>query len=120
MLTRARRHKDYLNFMLPGVGQLYLEKPNQILFFLDVTIKSYILNLDSGMSFLKRCYSKDWWDRPTDYDPIDLFRSMILMVSLGITSITEWANYLRSYDVLSIVSGFEPGMTHSVGTFYEF
>lgn len=29
MLTRARRHKDYLNFMLPGVGQLYLEKPNQ-------------------------------------------------------------------------------------------
>ncbi len=119
MLEHVRIHEEYLGFMLPRIRKLFLEKPGQVLLYLDAALKAYVLNLDRGIEILQGCYSKDF-GRPADFDPADMLRSLVLMVSLGITSITKWANNLANCDVLAVLSGFVPGKTPSVGAFYDF
>ena len=119
MLDHVRTHEDYLCFMLPRISKLFLEKPGQVLRYRDAVLKAYVLNLDRGIEILQGCYSKDF-GRPADFDPADMLRSLVLMVSLGITSITKWADYLSENDVLAVLSGFEPGKTPSMSAFYDF
>jgi len=85
--------------MLPRLRELFLEKPRQVLLYLDVVLKAYVMNLDRGIEILKSCYSKDF-GRPADFDPVDMLRSLVLMVSLGITSVPKWVNILKHNDVL--------------------
>ena len=89
MLDHVRTHKEYLSFMLPRIRKLLLEKPGQVLLYLDAVLKAYVMNLDKGIELLQLqgCYSKDF-GRPADFDPADMLRCLVLMVSLGITSIT--------------------------------
>ena len=119
MLDHVRTHEEYLNFMLPRIRRLFLEKPGQVLFYLDAALKAYVMNLDRGIELLQGCYSKDF-GRPADFDPGDMFRSLVLMVSLGVTSITKWADSLSKSDVLAVLSGFEPSKTPSMSAFYDF
>ncbi len=119
MLARVRTHEEYLGFMLPWIRKLYLEKPGQILFYLDAALKAYLMNLNGGIEILQECYSKDF-GRPADFDPLDMLRSLVLMVSLQITSVTKWADNLANSDVLAVLSGFEPGRTPSAAAFYDF
>lgn len=119
MLDRVRTHDEYLCFMLPRIKKLFLQKPGQVLFYLDAALKAFVLNLDNGIELLKGCYSKDF-GRPVEFDPVDMLRSLILMVSLQITSVTKWAENLANSDLLAILSGFEPGNTPSAGAFYDF
>jgi len=119
VLDHVRTHEEYLNFMLPLIRRLFLEKPGQVLFYLDAALKAYVMNLDRGIELLQGCYSKDF-GRPAEFDPADMLRSLVLMVSLGITSITKWVDKLGKCDVLAILCGFEPGKTPSVGAFYDF
>ena len=90
MLDRVRTHEEYLCFMLPRIKTLFLQKPGQVLFYLDAALKAYVLNFDNGITLLKRCYSNDF-GRPAEFDPVDILRSLVLMVLLQITSVTEWA-----------------------------
>jgi len=53
-------------------------------------------------------------------DPLCVLRSLIFMVMANETSITRWAKRLRSDEFLSVIAGWEPGKSPSVGTFYEF
>ena len=119
MLDRVRTHEEYLGFMLPRIKTLYLQKPGQVLFYLDAALKAYVLNFDNGITLLKRCYSNDF-GRPAEFDPVDMLRSLVLMVSLQITSVTEWAKKLANSDVLAILSGFDPDNTPSASAFYDF
>ncbi len=119
MLDHVRTHEEYLNFMLPRIRRLFLEKPGQVLFYLDAALKAYVMNLDRGIELLQGCYSKDF-GRPAEFDPADMLRSLVLMVSLGITSITKWVDKLGKCDVLAVLCGFEPAKTPSVGAFYDF
>jgi len=119
VLGHVRTHEEYLRFMLPRIKTLFLEKPGQVLFYLDAVLKAYVLNLDRGSDILHRCYCKDF-GRPADFDPTDMFRSLVLMVALQITSVTKWVDSLAKSDVLALLSGFEPGKTPSVGAFYDF
>jgi hypothetical protein len=98
--------------MLPRIKKLFLEKPGQVLFYLDAALKACVLNLDNGIELLHACYSKHF-GRPADFDPADMLRSLLLMVSLKITSVPKWANDLAKSDILAILSGFEPGKTPS-------
>lgn len=107
VLDHVRTHEEYLDFMLPWIRNLFLEKPGQVLLYLDAALKAYVMNLDRGIEILQGCYSKDF-GRPADFDPGDMFRSLVLMVSLGVTSITKWADSLSKSDVLAVLSGFEP------------
>ena len=119
MLDHVRTHEQYLCFMLPRIRKLFLEKPGQVLFYLDAALKAYVMNLDRGIEILQGCYSKDF-GRPADFDPVDMLRSLVLMVSLQITSVTKWANKLTKSDVLAVLCGFEPGKTPSMSAFYDF
>ena len=119
MLDQVRTHENYLSFMLPRIQKLFLEKPGQVLLYLDAFLKVYLMNLDEGAELLKGCYSNNF-GRPADFDPGDMLRSLVIMVSLKITSIPEWSNKLAKSDVLAVLSGFEPGKTPSVGAFYDF
>ncbi len=49
-----------------------------------------------------------------------MLRSLLAMTLSGVTSIDEWVALLRSFPSLAIISGFLPGDTSSVGTFYDF
>ncbi|MDO9535787.1 MAG: transposase [Bacillota bacterium] len=119
MLDHVRTHEQYLCFMLPRITKLFLEKPGQVLFYLDAALKAYLLNLDRGIEILQGCYSKDF-GRPAVFDPVDMLRSLILMVSLKITCVSKWADDLTKSDVLAILCGFEPGKTPSAAAFYDF
>jgi hypothetical protein len=119
VLDHIRTHEDYLSFMLPGIRKLFIEKPGQVLFYLDAVLKAFVLNLDNGIDLLQGCYSKSF-GRPADFDPGDMLRSLVLMVSLKITSITEWADKIQKSDVLAVLCGFVPGNTPSMSTFYDF
>ncbi len=119
MLDHVRTHEEYLCFMLPRIKKLFLEKPGQVLFYLDAALKACMLNLDRGIELLQGCYSKDF-GRPADFNPADMLRSLILMVSLKITSVTEWSDKLAKSDVLAFLSGFEPDQTPSAASFYDF
>jgi hypothetical protein len=52
--------------------------------------------------------------------PEDLLRSLVAMVLAGVTQIDVWVERLRSEPFYAIVSGFRPGDTPGVGTFYDF
>ncbi|MBS4023375.1 MAG: hypothetical protein KGZ79_13295, partial [Dethiobacter sp.] len=60
MLVRVRTHEEYLGFMLPRIRKLYLEKPGQVLFYLNAALKAYLMNLNGGIEILQECYSKDF------------------------------------------------------------
>ena len=119
MLEHVKNHDEYLCFMLPRIRKLYLEKPGQVLFYLDAALKAYLLNLDRGIEILQGCYSKDF-GRPAVFDPVEMLRSLVLMVSLKNTCVTKWADDLSKSDVLAILCGFTPGRTPSAAAFYDF
>jgi hypothetical protein len=52
-------------------------------------------------------------------DPTAVLRSLILMIYMREDSITNWAETLKSEPLYAILSGFEPGNTPGVGTFYR-
>jgi len=49
-----------------------------------------------------------------------MFRSILAMVLLGVTSIGEWVAFLRSFPSFPIISGFLPRDTPGALTFYDF
>ena len=52
--------------------------------------------------------------------PSSMQRSYLLSIDFKVTSITEWAAQLKINPLYAILSGFEPGNTPGVGTFYDF
>lgn len=76
------------------------------------------LNFDPISNRLIGLYSTDRRGCPP-YDPVALIRSLLLMFSLGFTSIAKWEAHLKSSPMEAIVCGFEVGNTPSVGTYYN-
>lgn len=52
--------------------------------------------------------------------PSDMLRSFLLSLEFRVTSFTKWAAQLKLNPLFAIVSGFTPGDTPGVGTFYDF
>jgi len=52
--------------------------------------------------------------------PSDMIRSILLSLKLKITSLTKWVKMLRRVPAYAVISGFTPGDTPGVGTFYDF
>lgn len=76
------------------------------------------MNLDPAIPFLLSLYSS--LGRPAEFDPVDLLRSLVLMVHFKVFSVTKWVEMLHSDKVLAVLSGFIPGKSPGVGTFYDF
>lgn len=85
----------------------------------DTICKALLLNLDKAIPLLTPCYSANK-GRPVEYPAVHMLRSTILMVSMGITSLTRWAQKLACNPLLAVLSGFDPSQTPSVSNFYAF
>ena len=75
------------------------------------------LDLSFTDTFMADKYSKFG---PAPRTPSSMQRSYLLSIDFKVTSITEWAAQLKINPLYAILSGFEPGNTPGVGTFYDF
>ena len=78
------------------------------------------LNLDPIRDDLIALYSKSGHGNP--HDPMTLFRSLLLMLALGETSVNKWVALVRGDDTLARLCGWNPEVreTPGVGTVYRF
>ncbi len=113
-LPKIRTHKDYQEFVKE---QLTLRGIDVPFIFRDVFIKLFHLDLSPVSLILKERYSHQG---ASARNPQDMPRSLLAMTLLGVPSIDEWVDFLRSFPSLAIISGFLPGNTPGVGTFYDF
>lgn len=113
-LPKVRTHRNYQEFVKEQLTPGKIEIP---IIFRDVFIKLFHLDLSPVSLILKDSYSHQG---PSARDPQDMLRSLLAMTLLGVTSIDESVAFLRSFPSLAIISGFLPGDTPGVGTFYDF
>ena len=80
--------------------------------------KLWITDLSGTATFLKDQYGRRG---PKPIDPDCMLRSYLLMLlTRQGYSITRWVDELRRVPLYAILSGFEPGKTPGIGTFYDF
>ncbi len=77
------------------------------------------IDLDPLRPMLTALYSSATRGRPP-FDPVRMFRALLLMSLLRETSITNFAEKLRQKPRLATLAGFAPFETPCVGTFYLF
>jgi hypothetical protein len=81
--------------------------------------KVWLLDLSPAIPILKPCYS-DGPRGKSPRNPLAMLRSFFVMGISGCTDITKWVTSLRSRPILAILSGFAPGDTPGIGTYYDF
>lgn len=94
-------------------------RKNIVLSKIEKTFIVYHLDLSPVEECLKSLYSPDPRGRKPR-DPVCMLRSIIIMILEGETSITKWAETLRTDNFLSELSGWVSEKPPSVGTFYKF
>ncbi len=119
MLKSCRSHEKYQGFLKQHIPALYHADPNRLVSFSKHLSALWLLDLDPAIPYFIEHYSA--CGRPAVFDPIDLFRSLVLMTKTrNHFGITEWSQALRNDRVLATLSGFFPDKTPSVGAFYTF
>lgn len=118
MFPIVRSFKGYQDFVAQQLKTFY---SNNFLFLLPadwvLINKFWLTDLSRTSDILKLSFSKFG---PQPHDPADLFRSYLLMLQTGETSITKWVDQLRRVPLYAIISGFVPGGIPGVGSFYDF
>jgi Transposase domain (DUF772)/Transposase DDE domain len=87
--------------------------------WLDATLILLRLNPDPLVPMRMQLYSTSPRGRPP-YDPLAMFRALLLLTLLRYTSRETFALALRQKPRLAIIAGFQPFATPAVGTFYLF
>ena len=54
------------------------------------------------------------------FDPLAMFRSLLLMHQRGVLRITDWAEQLHTQPILAVLAGFEPDQPPAATTLYDF
>ena len=113
-------HKVYQDFVIEQLQRHY--SGTGILTLLDkdwlLISKLWITDLLGISSILQDSYSLRG---PQPRDPSAMLRSyLICLLTNPEKSITDWVDELRRVPLYAILSGFEPGDTPGVGTFYDF
>ncbi len=133
MLIVQNSHQQYQKFVETYLDMLYIQTNQHVTLF---ERQSYILkfwdaDLTGIVTILKPFYSKSNKGIPPK-DAVALFRSLLLMTEVGVTSISKWVKELRSTPIYAIISGFIPTCCKpseynayfdklpGVGTFYDF
>lgn len=110
------RHAEYKEFVLqnfrehPACASLRQKD-------LDAYIRFANLDLTPADKIMRDCYSKYG---PNPRMPSDMLRSLLLCIFRRVSSLTKWAEELKTQPSLAIISGFEPDNVPGVGTFYDF
>lgn len=110
-------HADYQNFVVTNLRKYYPVPDALARSTWDIIERFWNLDLSFTDTFMADKYSKFG---PAPRTPSSMQRSYLLSIDFKVTSITEWAAQLKINPLYAILSGFEPGNTPGVGTFYDF
>ena len=113
MLGKWSSHKEYQEFVVSELSELARLNPYALLEYEKEISKLFILNLDLLRPVIAPLYSVT--GRPSNLQP-NIFRSFILMGSLGFT-IDKWYVKLKNNYVLRVLIG---GKIPSLGSHYDF
>lgn len=118
MLKCWTSHTSYCNFISNGIPTLSSSDTKRLKKKYQTSLaKLTSLDLDSLHDLLAPYYSST--GRPALYQP-EIFRSFLLMIDTGETSIRKWVDTLRSDDLMAFMIGCIPGSTPSIGSHYDF
>lgn len=110
-------HKEFQDFFV----SLFLQHfPDPFTLFRQIwqaIVQFWNLDLSETGSILADTYFKY---EPVPCTPFCLLRSYLLSLKLRVTSITKWTAMFKECPLYTVLSGFTPGDTPGVGTFYEF
>jgi len=87
--------------------------------WLDAALILLGINLCPAKHILESLYSPDPRGQKP-FEPVRMLRALLLMIILGYTRISQWAEELRAKPRLARIAGFEPYDTPATGTFYAF
>ena len=110
-------HVDYQHFVVSNLRKYYLDPDALARSTWDIIERFWNLDLSFTDTFMADKYSKFG---PAPRTPSSMQRSYLLSIDFKVTSLTEWAAQLKMNPLYAILSGFEPGNTPGVGTFYDF
>ncbi len=110
-------HADYQHFVVTNFRKYYPDPDALARSTWDIIERFWNLDLSFTDTFMADKYSKFG---PTPRTPSCMQRSYLLSIDFKVTSLTEWAAQLKMNPLYAILSGFEPGNTPGVGTFYDF
>ena len=110
-------HADYQDFVVTHLCKYYPDPDALARSTWDIIERFWNLDLSFTDTFMADKYSKFG---PAPRTPSSIQRSYLLSIDFKVTSITEWAAQLKINPLYAILSGFEPGNTPGVGTFYDF
>lgn len=113
MLGKWLSHSEYQKFVISELSDLARVNPHALLEYQNEISKVFILNLDLLKPIIAHLYSTT--GRPSNLQP-EIFRSFILMNSLGFT-LDNWLVKLHNNYVLRVLIG---GVVPSLGSHYDF
>ena len=110
-------HADYQHFVVTNLRKYYPDPNALARSTWDIIERFWNLDLSFTDTFMADKYSKFG---PAPRTPSCMQRSYLLSIDFKVTSLTEWAAQLKMNPLYAILSGFDPGNTPGVGTFYDF
>ena len=119
VLRPLRSHQDFQQFVSQQLRIHYFEKELQrtvLLYHLELA-KVWATDLTPVYYILAHQHSKRG---SSARDPVDLFRSLLLMELTHAKSVDDWVKTMRAHPIWAIYSGFSPDNVPGVGTFYDF
>jgi len=109
--------EDYKSTLVLNLKNHFFSFEKKFLNNLENVAKLYILNTDILYEIISPLYSAE--GRPAKLQP-EIFRSFILMSSLGIHSIDEWIITLSSEPLYAYLIGTTPDRIPELGNHYDF
>jgi len=118
MLPVYQPHEQYIEFIKNQV-KLLNESPLVTITDDDFELikKFCLLDLSKVYDLTLGTYSVKG---PEPRHPADLLRCCLLMLVTKTTSFTKWSLSLKRTPLFAVISGFDPGDTPGIGTFYDF
>lgn len=120
MLKPTRSHQQFQHFLKEQLQIYYLKHgfSNLVLLHHKPLAAVWCSDLSKVFEIVAFRYSTIFG--PLARDPVDMFRSLLLMEILHERSIDSWVKSMRSSPIFAILSGFLPEDVPGVGTFYDF
>jgi len=118
LLKSTRSHQDFQNFIIEQLGIHYFQTnlDGTVLLFHQELAKVWITDLSQVYKILAPQYSSNKGAPPRD--PVDMFRSILLMELTHVESVDDWVKTLKATPLWAIYSGFTPDDIPGVGTFF--
>jgi hypothetical protein len=120
MLRTIRSHQDYQDFVAEQLKIHYCQQgqTNAVILHHRELASLWITDLSKVANILGDRYSHG--RGAPARNPVDLFRSLLLMELVHERSIDAWVKKMNSFPLWAVLSGFLPDNVPGVGTFYDF